>query len=361
LRNGRRLVPNDVAYAAPVILRSAPPIHVPGEFLPLTADEIASARHDLAPHVLTTPTVTWPGYEVPALLHPGTRVSAKLELLQRTGSFKARGAMVNMLALTGEQRARGITAVSAGNHAIAAAWAARSAGVSAKVVMIGTANPRRIELTRSFGAEVVMAGDAKEAFAAADRLVADEGRVMIHPFEGRLTALGTATVGAELIEQAAGLDAVIVPIGGGGLIAGVAAAVKLANPTCEVFGVEPTGADSMHRSFIAGEPRPIERSATIADSLGAPYALAWSYESTRRNVDGLVLVDDDDLRAAMRLTFLDAKLAVEPAGAAALAALVGPLRDHLAGRHVGLVVCGSNIDVESYIQLVRAAHSAPAP
>jgi len=346
------LVLSDVAYDAPVILRSAPPVHVPEAFQPLTADEIAEARRNIATHVLTTPTITWPGYEVPALLHPGTTVTAKLELLQRTGSFKARGAMVNMLALTAEQRARGITAVSAGNHAIAAAWAARSAGVSAKVVMIGTANPRRIELTKSFGAEVVMAGDAKEAFATADRLVADEGRVMIHPFEGRLTSLGTATVGAELMEQASALDAVIVPIGGGGLIAGVSAAVKLANPACEVFGVEPTGADSMHRSFTAGEPKPIERPATIADSLGAPYALPWSFESTRRNVDGLVLVDDDQLRAAMRLTFLDAKLAVEPAGAAALAALLGPLRDHLAGKHVGLVVCGSNIDVESYTRLL---------
>jgi threonine dehydratase len=353
------MVVNNVAYAAPVILRSAPPIQIPDDFRPLTTEEIDIARGELAGHVLVTPTITWPGYEVPALLAEGTRVSAKLELLQRTGSFKARGAMVNMLALTDEQRDRGITAVSAGNHAIAAAWAARSAGVSAKVVMIGTANPRRIELTKSFGAQVVMAGDAKEAFAAADRLVADEGRVMIHPFEGRLTALGTATLGAELMRQVADLDAVIVPIGGGGLIAGVAAAVKLANPACEVFGVEPTGADSMHRSFAAGEPRPIERSTTIADSLGAPYALAWSYESARRNVDGLVLVDDAQLLAAMRLTFLDAKLAVEPAGASSLAALLGPLRDHLAGKHVGLVVCGSNIDLDTYTRLVLTAHSSP--
>ena len=154
------------------------------------------------------------------------------------------------------------------------------------------------------------------------------------------------------MEQATGLDAVIVPIGGGGLISGVASAVKLANPACQVFGVEPIGADSMHRSFRAGEPQPIDRPATIADSLGAPYALPWSYECTRRQADGLVLVDDDDLRAAMRLTFLDVKLAVEPAGAAALAALLGPLHDTLAGKHVGLIVCGSNIDTESYARLL---------
>jgi threonine dehydratase len=321
---------------------------------PPTTVEIQAAHRELVTRIRETPTQEWLAHRLAPRLPTGTRVHLKLELFQHTGSFKARGALCVMQALDAAQRARGVTAVSAGNHAIAAAWAARSAGVSAKVVMIGTANPRRIELTKSFGAEVVMAGDAKEAFATADRLVADEGRVMIHPFEGRLTSLGTATVGAELMEQATALDAVIVPIGGGGLIAGVAAAVKLANPACEVFGVEPTGADSMHRSFAAGEPRPIERPATIADSLGAPYAMPWSFESARRNVDGLVLVDDEQLRAAMRLTFLDAKLAVEPAGAAALAALLGPLRDHLAGKHVGLVVCGSNIDVESYTRLLSA-------
>lgn len=335
-----------------MITRSAPPVQHHESFEALTAADISAACGQLARHVLRTPVVEWPGYEVPALLAPGTRITAKLELLQRTGSFKARGAMVNLLALTAEQRARGITAVSAGNHAIAVAWAARAAGVSAKVVMIGTANQRRIELTEGFGAEVLMAGDPAEAFALADRLVADEGRVMVHPFEGRLTALGTATVGAELMEQAPALDAVIVPIGGGGLLAGVAAAVKLANPACQVFGVEPIGADSMHRSFRAGEPQPIERSSTIADSLGAPYALPWSFECARRNTDGLVLVDDEQLRAAMRLTFLDAKLAVEPAGAAALAALLGPLREPLADKHVGLVICGSNIDAQSYARLL---------
>ena len=131
-------------YAAAMITRSAPPVQHHESFEALTAADISAACGQLARHVLRTPVVEWPGYEVPALLAPGTRITAKLELLQRTGSFKARGAMVNLLALTAEQRARGITAVSAGNHAIAVAWAARAAGVSAKVVMIGTANQRRI-------------------------------------------------------------------------------------------------------------------------------------------------------------------------------------------------------------------------
>ena len=314
----------------------------------LTLEEIRAAQALIAEHVLVTPAVRWPGTGLPGLLAADTTVSAKLELLQRTGSFKARGALVNVLRLTPEQRERGITAVSAGNHAIAAAWAAQMVGVPAKIMMINTANPRRVELANSFDAEIIMSGSAHEAFAMADELVAKEGRTLVHPFEGRQTALGTATVGVEFMEQVPSLDAVIVPIGGGGLIGGISAAVKLANPNCQVFGVEPEGADSMHRSFAAGEPRSIEKVATIADSLGAPYAMPFTFGLTRANVDDLVLVNDAQLRAAMRLTFLDAKLAVEPAGAAALAALVGPLRDRLAGKHVGLIVCGSNIDMHTY-------------
>jgi threonine dehydratase len=159
-------------------------------------------------------------------------------------------------------------------------------------------------------------------------------------------------VGLELAQQVAGLDAVIVPIGGGGLCAGVASAVKLLAPRCEVFGVEPEGADSMHRSFAAGEPRSIERVATIADSLGAPYALPISFELCRRNVDELVAVSDAELRAAMRFMLRNAKLAVEPAGAAAMSALLGPLRTRLRGKRVGCIVCGSNIDSGSFARLI---------
>jgi threonine dehydratase len=336
-----------------MLQRPEPPIASSPEFEPLTLHDIRAAQRLIEPYVVRTPAVTWPGEGIDELVAPGTRVSAKLELLQRTGSFKARGALVNLLSLTDAQRSLGITAVSAGNHAIAAAWAAQRTGTSAKVCMIDTANQRRRDLTARYGAEVVMAGSAAEAFAMADRLVEEEGRVMIHPFEGRRTALGTATCGLEFIEQVPDLDAVIVPIGGGGLIAGVSAAVKLVNPGCQVFGVEPEGADTMTRSFRAGTPQSIERVATIADSLGAPFALPFGYESTRRNTDGIVTVSDDELRSAMRLTFLDAKLAVEPAGASALAALVGPLREHLAGAHVGLVVCGSNIDAATYFRLLQ--------
>jgi len=317
----------------------------------LTLSEIRAAADALHGKVVRTPTHVLVNPEIEALL-PSTQIVLKLELFQRTGTFKARGAMLNVMALSGEQRQRGVTAISAGNHAIAVAFAAASAGISARVVMIGTANPLRVELCRAYGADIIFAADAHVGFALVKQVERDEGRTLIHPFEGRLTALGTATVGLELMEQVPDLDAVIVPIGGGGLCAGVASCVKLLAPSCQVFGVEPEGADSMYRSFQAGSPQSIERVATIADSLGAPYALPISFELCRRNVDALVRVSDDELRSAMRLLLRNAKLAVEPAAAAATAALVGPLRERLLGKRVGLIVCGSNIDAATYSRLI---------
>ncbi|MDH3405271.1 MAG: threonine/serine dehydratase [Acidobacteriota bacterium] len=315
---------------------------------PPALEAIRAARAELGDLVRTTPTWRWRGRRIDELAGAGTEVLLKLELFQHSGTFKARGALLNSLALTPDEIARGVTAVSAGNHAIAVAFAARRLGCSAKVVMTAGANPARVRECRAWGGEVVLARDVHEAFDAVRRIEAEEGRVFIHPFEGERTVLGTATVGLELGEQEAGLDAVVVPIGGGGLAAGVATAIKALQPDCEVFGVEPVGADSMHRSFAAGEPRSIERVDTIADSLGAPHAAPYTFSLCRRFVDELVLVDDDALRAAMRLLFEEAKLVAEPAAAAATAALVGPLRERLRGRRVGLIVCGSNIDVATF-------------
>jgi len=318
----------------------------------LTAADVSAARRLLGDRVITTPVHEWRSPAVAELLSAETRVFLKMELLQRTGSFKPRGALLNMLALTRDELARGVTAISAGNHAIAVAYAAHVLGSNARVVMIRTANPLRVAMCRSYGAQLEFAEDAHIGFERVGQIELEEGRPLIHPFEGLRTAMGTATVGYELCEQVPELDAVIVPIGGGGLCAGVASAIKLLQPKCAVYGVEPTGADSMHRSFAAGEPRSIERVATIADSLGAPYAMPITFELCRRNVDELTLITDEDMRAAMRLMQRECKLAVEPAGAAALAALLGPLRPKLRGRRVGLIVCGANIDTAGYARLV---------
>ncbi len=317
--------------------------------------EIDATAAALAPHVRETPVWPWRDELVARLVAPGTTPVLKLELLQFAGSFKARGALSVMLALDTAALARGVTAVSAGNHAIAVAWAAKTLGATAKVVMPRSADPFRVSRCRDLGAEVVLADDVHAAFAITERIEQEEGLAFVHPFEGPRTALGTGTLGRELLRQVPDLDAVIVPVGGGGLAAGVATAIKLTRPACLVFGVEPEANDVMFRSLRSGTPERVPEGGyrTIADSLSPPYTLPYSLELCRRHLDDLVLVSDDALREALALLFRSAKLAVEPAGAAATAALLGPLRDRLAGRRVGLIVCGTNIAPERYLEHLK--------
>jgi threonine dehydratase len=318
--------------------------------------QIEAALAALRPYLIETPVHPWEGTELADLIGRDTRVIAKLELLQRTGSFKPRGALTTMFKLSEEQLRRGVTAVSSGNHAIATAFAAHKLGTSAKVVMLRSANPARVQRCRSFGAEIVIAPSGAEGFALAEQLAVSEGRSLIHPYEGPSVTLGTATLGLEFSLQAGELDAIIIPIGGGGLCAGVAAAMKQLQPNCRVYGVEPRGADVMHRSLAAGKPMPSPPIATIADSLGAPFTCPHTFELCRRYVDSMVLVDDDEIRFAMTLIFRELKFAVEPSAAVATAALIGPLRNRLRGKRVGVILCGSNIDFQTY-----AAHFAAAP
>lgn len=320
-------------------------------------DEIRCTSERLTGQVVRTPVWQYQDGGLANALHDGTEVWLKLELLQKTGTFKARGALNSVAAMTPVTRQRGIVAVSAGNHAIAAAYAAMSHGVSAKVVMPAHASPVRIAACRRFGAEVILMADIHAAFEHGAQIEAGEGRTMVHPFDGPLIAQGTATVGLELIEQLAGLDveldAVVVPVGGGGLIGGIAAAVKQLRPGCAVYGVEPVGADAMSRSFAAGSPTRLTEVKSIADSLGAPYALAYSYGLCRRFVDDIVRVTDDEICRAMYWLYRDMKLVAEPAAATATAALAGPLRNMLRGKRVALLVCGSNIDPPRFAELVR--------
>jgi threonine dehydratase len=305
-----------------------------------TRAAITGQRERLAPYLRITPVLDFADIEG----LEGITAQFKFELLQVSGTFKARGAFANILSLSPEHRETGVTAVSAGNHAVAVACAAHHLGVSAKVVMIRTASHARVALCKRYGAEVVMADDGASAFATMREIEARENRFFVHPFNGLATVLGTATLGAEWAEQSGGLDAVIIPIGGGGLAAGVATAFRLWQPDIEIFGVEPEGADVMARSFAAGAPQKMGPQASIADSLMAPHTEAYSLELCRRHIDALVRVSDDELRAAMHLLFDALKLAPEPACAAAAAALSGPLRNRLAGRRVGVLLCGTNTD-----------------
>ena len=315
-----------------------------------TIAAIEMLRDSLGDEIVRTPMLRCAALE--GFLGGATRVFGKLEFLQRTGTFKARGALAVLKSLDDAQRAAGVTAVSAGNHAIATAFAARAVGASAKIVMISSANPVRIEACRSYGAELILVEDVHEAFAVAERIQTEEGRFFVHPFEGSAVATGTGMVGMEICEQCEQFDAVVIPIGGGGLIGGMSNAIKQLRPDCEIIGVEPDGADSMHLSFEADEPRAIDKVRTIADSLGAPFAMPYSFALCKQNVDRLIRVNDLQLRKSMGLLYQLMKIAIEPACAASTAALVGPLRERLRNKTVVLIFCGSNIDWETFAQQV---------
>ncbi|HGG63045.1 MAG TPA: threonine/serine dehydratase [Rhodobacteraceae bacterium] len=318
----------------------------------ITLDAIKAAQQQIARQIIRTPMLELRQTGLEDLLPKGSRSVMKLELFQKAGSFKARGNLLSVQALTPDQRAAGVTAASGGNHALALAWAAQAAGTSAKIAIPKTADPIRIDGCRALGAELVLCDDIHEVFSVMEEIAKSEGRTVVHPFEGYNMSLGSATCGAEMFADAAKLDVVILPVGGGGLISGMSKALKLLNPSIEIFGVEPYGADSMFRSFRSGTPERLEKVDTIADSLGSPTALPYSYELTRENVTDIVRVHDDELRNTMRLMNSTLKLMVEPACAASLTGALGPLKEYCEGKNIGLLACGANISRERFMGLV---------
>ncbi len=316
-----------------------------------TLDDIAAQHMVLAPWVTRTPTVERNDFST----LQGTSINFKCELLQLGGTFKTRGAFSHLMALSDAERSAGVTCVSAGNHAIAVAYAGMRQRVSAKVVMIKTASPARVAICHRLGADVVMADNGVDAFRIVREIEAEEGRYFVHPFNGYRTVLGTSTLGYEWTSQAPDLDAVIVPVGGGGLAAGVSLAMRLAHPSIHVYGVEPAGADAMGQSFAANHTVKMGAMASIADSLMAPFTEEYSYELCRRHIDRLVTVSDAELRHAMLLLFDELKFAVEPAAAAATAALLGPLREACEGKRVGVLLCGTNTDPATFTNHLQMA------
>jgi threonine dehydratase len=314
-----------------------------------TIAEIRAARDRLVGLVRVTPVFNLPLCELDPTWPSDAEAIFKLELFQVTGTFKARGALNGIQGVSGEQRNRGVTAVSAGNHAVAVAYAAQALGVSARVVMIRTANPLRVELARRYGAEIEFAEHGKGAFERVKEIEIEQGRFFVHPFEGPGPVTGTATLGLEWFEQSGAMDVVVIACGGGGLLAGVAAAMKQLSPTTMLYGVEPEGADAMCRSFESGHTVVLPSISTIADSLAPPMTTPYTFEVCRHYVDKMVRVSDRAIRSAMSLSFRALKVAVEPAGATALAGVLGPLRAELAEKHrIGILVCGSNIDSQTY-------------
>jgi threonine dehydratase len=271
----------------------------------------------------------------------GSGVFLKAELFQKTGSFKPRGVLTNLAALSEEQKRRGVIAISAGNHAQAVAWGAAREGVNALLVMWRGASEAKLAATRGYGAAVDLeASDPTEAFARLDVLLAETGRTLVHPFDAPLTIAGQGTVGLEILEDVPEADTIVVPVGGGGLIAGIAAA---AAGRARVIGVEPELSTAMHSALAAGKPVPVTPTS-IADGLSAPFAGTNTLAIVGEHVEEIVLVSEEEIEDAFRFLYERAKLAVEPAGAAAVAALRAA---KIQGERVVCVVSGGNVAAET--------------
>ncbi|GGW12946.1 serine/threonine dehydratase [Streptomyces capoamus] len=298
--------------------------------------DIQTAAQRIAGHVVRTPTVPSPGLS--ALL--GVPVTAKLELLQRTGSFKARGATAKLLSLSGAERAAGVVAVSGGNHGIALAVMAAALDVKATVVMPRTAPPRSLALAEAAGASVRLTDGMDSAFQLVTRL-RDEGLTLVHPFDDPVVIAGQGTVGLELAEDAGELTDVVVSVGGGGLVAGVAAALRALRPGVRVWGVETAGAEAMSGALKAGGPLPVPLSSLVT-TLSAPSVSQLTYDHVSALVEEVLVVPD---RESVRgcLEFAEhAKVWAEPAAGCLLPAARQVRERAGAGARIGLVVCGGN-------------------
>ena len=316
----------------------------------VTIDDIRAARANLVEGVRRTPIVP---FSTLARSTGAAGVWLKCENLQRAGSFKVRGASNRIAALTANERARGVITASAGNHAQGLAVAAAASGVRATVVMPASTPLAKIEATRGYGAEVILHGDAyPEASDEAERLAGERGMVEVHAFDDPLVVAGQGTVGLEILEDLPEIDTLIVPVGGGGLIAGVALAAKALRPRVRIIGVQAENAPGTERSFRQRTLLQVAPAPTIADGVRSGGPGEVTLPIILDCVDDIVLVSESDIAQAMVLLVERAKLVVEGAGALGVAALQAQ-KVPAAGRNVGVVISGGNVDLQRLARIVE--------
>jgi len=308
----------------------------------VSLDDVISARDLIGPKVLRTP-LLWSDMLSSI---SGAQVWLKVEALQRTGSFKVRGALNAVGRLTEEELRRGVITVSAGNHGMALAFAARECGSSAVVVMPRTAVPAKIAAVEGFGGRPVLV-DGSRMMESMEAIREREGQTFVHPFDHPHVMAGQGTVGLEILDDLPDVDAVVVPTGGGGLLSGVATAVKSRVSHARVIGVEPEGSTAVSQSLAAGRPLRLESFQTIADGLNAPWSGPNSFAIIQRLVDEVVTVSDDQIAEALIVTLDRVKLVVEPAGAAGVAALLNGQLSGVRGRKVAVILSGGNVGREA--------------
>jgi threo-3-hydroxy-L-aspartate ammonia-lyase len=283
----------------------------------------------------------------------GARVLIKAECLQRTGSFKFRGAYNKISSLSEDERGRGVAAFSSGNHAQAVALAARLLGTHATIVMPEDAPTLKLDATRGYGAEVVTYDRySEDREAIGTRLAEERGLALVRPFDDSLVIAGQGTAALELLEEAGGLDLLVAPVGGGGLIAGCATVVKGRLPEAQVIGVEPEDGDDTQRSLAAGHPVEVPVSRSIADSLQVPKPGDLTFSINKELLEAVVTVSDQELLDTMRFLFERMKLVTEPGGAAAVAALLAGKLDHEPNTTIGVIVSGGNVGAARFAQLL---------
>ena len=302
--------------------------------------EIAAARSVIASRLRWTPVMS------SHALGERTNTDAwlKLELFQKTGSFKARGVLNALAGLSAAERARGVVSISAGNHAQALAWGATSLGIRSTIVMPATAVQSKVDATRSYGGEVLLTSE--DLLATCLQVQHERSLTLVHPFDDRHIIAGAGTVGAEIVDDLPDVDVVIVGCGGGGLLSGVAAAVKQHKPSARVIGVEPRGANGMIQSLAAGHAVKLASVSTIADGLAAPFAGVRNLAHVQAFVDEMVEVDDDEILDALRFLIARAKVVAEPAGAASTAALLSGRLQISPNARVVAVVSGGNVSLD---------------
>lgn len=306
----------------------------------ITAEQIDRAVALLAPVMRRTPMVASRALSDAC----GHEVWLKCENLQRTGSFKPRGAYVRISGLSDEQRAGGVVAASAGNHAQGVAWSASTLGISSRVYMPTGASLPKVTATRAYGAEVVLAGEIiDESLAHAQQFADETGATLIHPFDHVDIVAGQASVGVEIAAQMPDVGTVVVPLGGGGLLAGLAIAVKMAKPDVRVIGVQAEQAAAWPDSLAAGVPTRAVSMSTMADGIAVAMPGAVTFTHVTEFVDQVVTVSEDAISRAVLMMLERAKLLVEPAGAAAVAAMMNPVGLGLVGP-VCAVLSGGNVD-----------------
>lgn len=307
----------------------------------LTLDMICRAQHRLRGLVHRTPLV----HSRAISNHLGVPTFLKLECLQKTGSFKPRGAFNRILEMSGEERKRGVVAVSGGNHAQGVAYAAKQLGINATICMPASTPRNYLDATRGYGAEIVLCPDIKAAFAETARLQ-HAGLVLVHPFDDPFVAAGQGTVGLEILEDLPGATHVYVSIGGGGFISGIATAIRAIKPDARIIGVETHGADAMAQSLAAGKLVELPAITSIARTLGAPKVSDFTYRLVRDLVEEVVVVDDAAAVRALFLLLERTKYLTEPAAACCLAAAEKQRARFTANDQVVLVLCGGNVSAD---------------